>query len=234
MISRCDWWTSIRMLGSFLLVSSLLAAQSDPSEKRDQEFIEHTKKLLASTLDSRLPKITLQYFLQYESEGKSIAWEVNDCGEQTGNPQVDEGRDIPTCVEADFDANHYKVTLMIAVGSVKTGMSGPPTLFYGVATDVNGKSYSVHRLGDLPAVVHRPVPRQLRDPQAPKDAQLRMKGSPTDNALFAPLGVEGSFHDFSAFEMKLVTTASAGTFFISVECDPSRLGPLAIPFLGAA
>lgn len=168
---------SANVLGTFLLMSSCLAARSESSAKRDQAIIERTKNILASSFDSRLPKVTLEYFLQYESGGASIAWEVNDCGEQTGNPNADEGRDFPICVEADFDANHFNVTLMIAVGTVKTGMSGRATLFSAVASDVNGHTHPMPKLGDLPAVVHRPMPRQPRDPMKPTRASANSAGA---------------------------------------------------------
>ncbi|HZC24901.1 MAG TPA: hypothetical protein VE866_16300 [Candidatus Binatia bacterium] len=137
-----------------LLVSICLWAQSPPAEKTEQSAIARAKKIQASTIDTRLPKVSLEFFLSYESEGSPINWDVNDCGEQTGNPSADQGRNLPTCVEADFDVHHRSVSIIIAVG--------PPGFFSGTITDADGDSHSIQRLGDLPAQLRRFFPRQPR------------------------------------------------------------------------
>jgi len=157
-----------RVLIALCLLSSGVLAQSASSEKH--AIIERTKKLMASSFDSRLPSVPLEYFLNYENSGANIVWEVNDCGGQAARSRTDAGRDFPICVEADFDANHYNVTLMFAVGTLRTGTSRRATLFSAVASDVGGKTYPMRQLGDLPEVVHHPVPRQTRDPGAPTNA----------------------------------------------------------------
>ena len=174
MVSPFNLLTNATVLG-FLLISSLLAARSASPGERDQAIIEHTKSLLASSLDSRLPKVTLQYFLQYESDGASIAWEVNDCGEETGNPASDNGRDFPMCVEIDFDSNRQAVTIFVAIGTSKKGLSGTPVLFSASVTDSSGAAHPLRRLGDLPRELHRPMPRQPRDLTGPTRA---FSGSP--------------------------------------------------------
>jgi len=113
-------------------------------------------------LDNGLPKVSLEFFLNYESGGADIRWEVNDCGEQTGNPATDRGSDSPMCVKADFAKDQTDVTVMVLVGTFQKGPSGKPTLF-GVS--VHGPSGRVHSLGlgDLPKELHRPAPRMPRD-----------------------------------------------------------------------
>jgi len=148
---------------SFLMLVSSLCAQSSSDDKRDAETIQHARSLLVSTLDRSLPKITLEYFLKYESGGAAIHWEVNDCGEQTGDPETDKERDFPICVEADFDKDHQAVTLMIAVGTFKKGVSGAPGIFSATITDHGGSTKSIHQLGDLPKELHRPLPKSPRD-----------------------------------------------------------------------
>src|ERR1700686_2151911 len=86
----------------FALFASYLWAQPPAGEKTDQAAIQQAKRVLVSSLDSTLPKVSLEFFLNYESGGADIRWEVNDCGEQTGNPATDRGTDTPICVEADF------------------------------------------------------------------------------------------------------------------------------------
>ena len=92
--------------------------------------------------------MTLEFFLKYESGGAPITWEVNDCGEQTGNPATDQGRDFPMCVEADFDKDHAAVSVMVSVGTFRKGPSGVPLLFNISITEQSGRSHSVRHLSD--------------------------------------------------------------------------------------
>lgn len=147
-------------LFSLLLVSGLYAQST--VDKQEQETIQRTKRLLASSLDTSLPKVSLEYFLNYESGGGKIRWEVNDCGEQSGNPQADQGRDFPICVEADFDLHHLAVSVMIAVGTSGKPESAP-AFFSGIITDSSGKARSLRRLGDLPKELRRPLQRIPKD-----------------------------------------------------------------------
>ena len=148
---------------SFMMLAASLCAQSSPEDKQEKETIQHAKSLLVSSLDRSLPKISLEYFLRYESGGAAIHWEVNDCGEQTGDPAVDQDRDLPTCVEADFEVNHRSVTIFIAVGTIKKGISGPPVLFSATITEPGRDVKSLRQLGELPKELHRPLPRSPRD-----------------------------------------------------------------------
>ena len=144
-----------------LLLSSCLWAQSS-TDKAEQPLIAHAKKIPASAIDARLPKVTLEFFLSYESEGSPIRWELNDCGEQTGNPAVDQGRNFPICVEADFDVHHRSVNIVIALGTSNGESQKAPGFFSGSITNPDGSSHAIQRLGDLPAQLRRYFPRQPR------------------------------------------------------------------------
>jgi hypothetical protein len=154
------------LIFGFALFPSYLWAQPSAGEKTDQAAIQRAKSVLVSSLDSSLPKVSLEFFLNYESGGEDIRWEVNDCGEQTGNPATDRGTDTPMCVEADFAKDQTDVTVLVSVGTFQKGPSGKPALF-GVT--VHGPSGRVHslRLGDLPKELHRPAPRMPRDLPVP-------------------------------------------------------------------
>lgn len=141
----------------FALVPSFWE-QASPGDKTDEQSIRRAKGALASSLDTSLPNVTLENFLNYESEGADIHWEVNDCGEQTGNPATDAGRDFPMCVEADFDFRHQAVSVVIAVGTLKKGPS-KPAFFSATVNDGSGKIRPLRRLGELPKELHRPVPK---------------------------------------------------------------------------
>ena len=152
-----------RMILSFcLLLIGSLFAQTPGADKTDQAAIQRAQSALVSSLDSSLPKVSLEFFLKYESGGADIHWEVNDCGEQKGNPATDRASDSPMCVEADFAKDQTDVTVTVSVGTFQKGPSGKLMLF-GVT--VHGPSGRVHslRLGDLPKELHRPTRGMPRD-----------------------------------------------------------------------
>lgn len=150
-----------------LLLWYSLWAQTSPGDEAEQSTIARAKKIQASSIDALLPKVSLEFFLRYESEGSPIHWEVNDCGEQTGNPSVDQGRSFPTCVEADFDVHHRSVSIVITLGTSKAAERDPAGFFSGSITDADGTSHAIRRLSDLPARLRRYFPRQ---PQVLPDA----------------------------------------------------------------
>lgn len=145
-----------------LLLNSRVWAQSSPADQAEQSTIADTKKIQVSRIDARLPKVSLEFFLSYESEGSPIRWEVTDCGEQTGNPSADQGRNFPTCVEADFEVHHRSVSVVIAVGTSNPRDRDAPAFFSGTITDPDGTSHAMRRLGDLPAQLRRFFPRHPR------------------------------------------------------------------------
>lgn len=153
-----------------VLLTAGLWAQSSTADKAEQAAIRRAKNALVSSMDRSLPKVSLEYFLRYESKGAAIHWEVNDCGEQSGNPAMDRGRDFPTCVEADFEVDHRAVSIFISVGSVKTGAAGAPALFSATITDSDGMSHLLKQLGELPMSLHRPLRREPRDLPDPAGA----------------------------------------------------------------
>ena len=89
---------------SVLLLTVYLWAQPPSANKKQKAAIQRAKNLIVSSFDRSLPNVSLEFFLKYEAGGAPIKWEVNDCGEQTGNPATDRGHDSPMCVEADFDS----------------------------------------------------------------------------------------------------------------------------------
>ena len=149
------------------MLTASLSAQSSPADKTEKAAIERAKATLVSSLDRSLPKITLEYFLKYESSGAPIRWEVNDCGEQTGDPASDRNRDFPICVEADFKVQNRTVSVVVAVGSIAKGVTRSPELFGVTIADPGGLVHSIKELGRLPAELHRPLPRSPRDAPQP-------------------------------------------------------------------
>ena len=95
----------------------LIAVAAAGQTARDRKAIAHTKTILVSQLDPKLPSIPFERWLIKEAgEGAQISWEVNDCGEQTGSPE-NQGSDFPMCVEADAHMRDKRVIVVsIAVG----------------------------------------------------------------------------------------------------------------------
>ena len=143
-----------------LLLATLARAQAPTPTKQERAAIDRAKNQLVSSIDRSLPKVTLEFFLKYESGGAPITWEVNDCGEQTGNPATDQGRDFPMCVEADFEKDNSAVSVMVSVGTFKKGLFGVPSLFSASVAELNGASRPLRHLGDLPKELHRPMPNK--------------------------------------------------------------------------
>jgi hypothetical protein len=155
------------MIGGVLLLAGMTHGQTAGPTRVERKAIAHAKRTLVSEIEPGMPTFTLEYFLRSEAgPDAAINWEANDCGEQTGNPEVDRNRDIPVCAQADVTLPDGRVlTVMIAVGSVKTGIRGKPALFSASITNgaVPGASTKpIARLSRIPAELHplaSPKPR---------------------------------------------------------------------------
>jgi hypothetical protein len=148
----------------FLMAAVFLWAQPPTSKKIEKAAIRRAKSAMVSTFDRGLPKVTLEFFLNYEAAGATVPWGVADCGEQSGDPAIDRGRDFPMCVEAYFVVKGgISVGVVVAVGTLKKGLSGTPELSSVTVSDSRGGFRTVRQLGDLPKELHRPLPRQPLD-----------------------------------------------------------------------
>ena len=155
------------LIFGFAVFTSYLWAQPSAGEKTDEAAIQRAKSVLVSSLDSSLPKVSLEFFLNYEAGGTPIKWGVTDCGEQTGNPSLDHGSDSDMCVEADFEKDQTDVAVLVSVGRFEKGPSGTPAFFSASLTGPSGQKHSLRRLGELPKELHRPAPRMPRDLPVP-------------------------------------------------------------------
>ena len=163
MVSNTNVRQATLFLWSVLLGLSLWALSS-PAKKTDKAAIDLVKNALVDSFDHSLPKVSLEFFLKYESEAAPIRWELHDCREQAGNDKADPGRDYPVCVEADIELkNDRSVVVLMSVGTVANGLSGVPSFFGATIIESGGLTRSLRRLGDLPRELHRPVPKGPRD-----------------------------------------------------------------------
>jgi hypothetical protein len=146
----------------------LIAVGAAGQTPRDRKAIAHTKAILVSQLDPKLPAVPFERWLIKEAgEGAEISWEVNDCGEQTGTPE-NRGSDFPLCVEAEAHLRDKRVIVVsIAVGTYQRGIAGKPVTWW---ITVGHDPYSdppLQTLSDVPLRLIKthgvPPPAPIRD-----------------------------------------------------------------------
>ena len=148
-------------------------AQGPPSGKAAADAIQRAKTVLISSLDDSLPRVTLEFFLQYEGQGATIHWEVNDCGKPNRDAMRDRARDRAMCVKAEVDLKDGRATIVVvSVGTLKTGSVGVPTLEEVKVTDAGRAIHRLNRLSELPVELHRPLPKGPKDLPPPMNARL--------------------------------------------------------------
>lgn len=134
---------------------SISGSQAD-SQARDARAIAVAKNTSVHRLDPSLPEKSLAKWLR-EVVGPQapIAWEVNDCGEQTGNPEADKGRDFPICVEAQVALRQKsRLSVSVSVGTLKTGVQpGSVGLAYAVIVRPDGTARTIRKLSQVPEAI---------------------------------------------------------------------------------
>ncbi len=123
---------------------------------QEERLINLVKLTPAKDFDSTLPKIRFErWLMDVAGKGIELRWEVNDCGEQTGDPEVDKKREIPTCVEADADLPGQRAfAVLIHVGNVG-GKAQKPSI-YAILIQINKRLHQVEKLRDLPKQLNPP------------------------------------------------------------------------------
>jgi len=87
--------------------------------------------------------------------GAKIDWEINDCGEQTGNPNDGSGSNPPLCAQAHADMGDGRnVYVLMLVGTHKAWRKGRPTV-WSVSVDDHGKDKSTTKLNGLAAALRK-------------------------------------------------------------------------------
>jgi len=141
---------------------------------RESSTIAKIRNLPASKLDPKLPARPFESWLKdVLGPGSALKWEMNDCGEQTGDPKLDADRDFPTCVEVDGENPHgdAKVVVFIAVGSVNKGIAGRPQLWFA-SIEFPNRLLIPDQLRCLPAILNDPA---YRSPGGPLNRQSGCK-----------------------------------------------------------
>jgi hypothetical protein len=164
------------LIYSILSLSALMQSQTPESrsdeEARESRSIKRVQELPASKLDPKLPPQPFaSWFKSVLGPGAELKWEVNDCGEQTGNPLTDAGRDFPTCVEVDATNPHkpeIEIVVSIAVGTVNKGANQKPQFAFA-SVRIGNRDLSPQQLHCLPKLL-------VADPDADLQELRRITG----------------------------------------------------------
>ncbi len=148
-----------RLLIGLIVTSALLppGLYAYQAQKAQADFearaIQKVRSARAGTIERGLPdEIFEAWFSRAAGPGARISWEVNDCGEQTGDPKVDRLRDIPLCVEAAASLPDGRTAgASIMVGSEKKGLSGPLAVNVVYIAGKDTPPVILQKLADLPA-----------------------------------------------------------------------------------
>jgi hypothetical protein len=155
----------------FLSLTVFSFAQPRPSTRTENDAVRHVKKLLVSSFDARLPNVSFEYFLEYETEGAPITWEAADCGKESAKPTIKPNPLTQTCIQADVDlTTGGAVTVIVSVAAFTDGRFGDAALVSMTVTELTGNVRHVSALGDLPMELHRPPSRVPKDLPIPAGA----------------------------------------------------------------
>ena len=92
---------------------------------------EYSKHIDVAELDAALPSTSLYDWLNgLAKASERVAWEFNDCGEQTGT-EADRGRDFPKCLEGSIVSSTTHASILgiqVCVGTWQKGITGKPKI----------------------------------------------------------------------------------------------------------
>lgn len=128
-------------------------AATGPASAEDDALIAAVRGTPAGAYAPGLAPAPLGDWLRRElPKGAVLLWETNDCGEQTGEPELDAGREFPTCVglRIELPSRDRVVDLLFAVD--------PPAFVIGTLDSPSAVApRRIDSLADLPAAVNRPL-----------------------------------------------------------------------------
>lgn len=158
---------------AFLLLSCLLWSQSSHSTRAEDNDIERVKTLQVLSLDHNLPRVTLEFFLNYEGGGIPIAWRASNCDHGKVHGPHDGKRTFMTCIEADLALkDDRRANVVVSIEESKTHPAGVPRVIRVAVTDTNGRTRVLQHLSDLPVELNRRLPKTPRDSPLPVGLSL--------------------------------------------------------------
>jgi hypothetical protein len=106
-------------------------------------------------MDPELPRVSFEAWLRAVVGGDAtMKWEVNDCGEQAGEPKQDQGRDLPMCAEVEVSlGSQRELHVFLAVGSLKKGVEGVPRFWAAYVRRGRGSPEWLKGLAAIPAAI---------------------------------------------------------------------------------
>jgi hypothetical protein len=147
----------------FLLLRCLLWSQSCHSTRAENNDIER-KTLRVSSLDHGLPRVTLEFFLNYEGGGIPIAWRASNCDQGRVNGPHDGKRKFISCVQADLELKDDRsAQIVVSIEESKAHPEGLPRVIRVAVTDTSGRTRVLEHLSDLPVELNRPPRKTPRD-----------------------------------------------------------------------
>lgn len=146
--SRSAGHINVIVVGLSIVIGGI--ASHGFTQEKANEAVESVKHLAVSHLDASLPPVKFEaWFGMVVGRQAKIQWELNDCGEQTGDPKTDGLRDMPMCVGVNADLpDGRKVGVLIHVGTNQKGLSGSPSVF-DAYVEASGKRRPTKHLHDL-------------------------------------------------------------------------------------
>lgn len=137
---------------SFVVIAS---AQPDRNISRDAKLISAARRASVHKLDSTLPDLPFEKWLAKESgPDAKYHWEVNDCGEQSGNPN--DAGSVPLCVEVDSTLKDGREIVIFLADdrpeAARKAASPDWKTFFAQLTTPHEK-INLRRLSDLPAAL---------------------------------------------------------------------------------
>jgi hypothetical protein len=141
---------------SVILFVLALNSQQSALQAINAKAIEAAKNTDVHQIEPSLPSRAFARWLRDVAGPQAeISWEVNDCGEQTGDPSLDKGRDFPMCAEAQVTlGGKRKLHVVLPVGTFKTGIrTGPASFFYAVIVEMDGSQTWIKSLSRLPEAI---------------------------------------------------------------------------------
>jgi hypothetical protein len=119
--------------------------------------ISAAKNAVVQDVEKALPRVTFEAWVQgLVGAQAALKWSTNDCGEQTGNPNLDRGRDFPICAEVQVAvAGDRQLSLSLMVGSTSRGLTvSPPKFRMGKISGPKGSEMiSIEKLSDVPKLI---------------------------------------------------------------------------------
>ena len=147
-----------------LLLFGLAVFGAAPQPPPPAAAISAAKNAVVQDMEKSLPRVTFEAWVHgLVGAQAALKWSMNDCGEQTGNPALDRGRDFPICAEVQAAvAGDRQLSLALMVGSTSRGLTiGPPMFRQGSISGLKGVEISIEKLADVPKLL------SLRNVEAP-------------------------------------------------------------------